>query len=101
MMWRPPAVDDPLVVLVGDGLRLGEGRRVGGLVDLGRVQALAVEEIGGETRRVPAEQDVRAAAGHVRGDRDGAGPARLGHDARLLLVELGVQDLVLDARAAS
>ena len=47
--------------------------------------------------RVAAEQDVRPAAGHVRGDRHGAGAAGLGDDRRLLLVELGVQDLVLDA----
>ena len=56
-----------------------------------------MEDVRGETGRVAAEQDVGAAAGHVRGDRHGAGTARLGHDARLLLVELGVEDLVLDA----
>src|SRR5262245_48325533 len=92
-------LDDPLVVLVGDLLRLGEGRRVGVLVDLGRVETLPMEDLGGETRRVAAEQDVRAAAGHVRGDRHGAAAARLGDDPRLLLVELRVQDLVLDAAA--
>ena len=46
--------------------------------------------------RVAAELDVGAAAGHVRGDRDGPRPPGLGDDARLLLVELGVERLVLD-----
>ena len=73
-------LDDAPVVLLGDRLRLREGRLVGVLVHLGRVEALAVEQVGGETRRVAAEQDVRPAAGHVGGDRDGAGPARLGDD---------------------
>ena len=91
--------DDPLVVLVGDGLGLGEGRVVCLLVHLGRVEAALVERLGGEAGRVAAEQDVGAAAGHVRRDRDRAGPAGLGDDARLLLVELGVEDLVLDAAA--
>ena len=54
----------------------------------------------GETRRVAAQKDVGAAAGHVRGDCDRAGPARLGHDRGFLLVELGVEDLVLDAAAS-
>ena len=92
--------DDPLVVLVGDRLRLGQGRVVGRLVDLGRVQAALVEDLRGEAGRVAAEQDVGAAAGHVRGDRDRAGPPGLGDDPRFLLVELGVERLVLDARGA-
>ena len=57
---------------------------------------LLMEDLRGQARRVAAEQDVRAAAGHVRRDRHRAGPAGLGDDLRLLLVELGVQDLVLD-----
>ena len=89
--------DDLLVVLVGDGLRLGERRVVGLLVDLGRVQAPLVEDVRGQAGRVAAEHDVRAAAGHVRRDRDRARPAGLGDDPGLLLVELGVQRLVLDA----
>ena len=97
MMCRPPALDDAVVVLLGDGLRLGERRVVGRLVHLGRVQAALVEHLRGQARRVAAEQDVRAAAGHVGGDRDGAGPPGLGDDARFLLVELGVEGLVLDA----
>ena len=93
---QPAGLHDALVVLVGDLPRLGERLVVGRLVDLCRVEAPAVEQLGGETRRVAAEQDVGAPAGHVRGDRDRAGPAGLGDDARLLLVELGVQDFVLD-----
>ena len=53
--------------------------------------------LGGEAGRVATEQDVGAAAGHVGGDRHRAGPAGLGDDPRFLLVELGVEDLVLDA----
>ena len=55
-----------------------------------------MEDLRGQPGRVAAELDVRAAAGHVRRDRHGAGPAGLRDDLRLLLVELGVQDLVLD-----
>ena len=55
-----------------------------------------MEDLGRDARRVAAELDVRAAAGHVGRDRDRARPARLGDDARLLLVELGVERLVLD-----
>ena len=46
---------------------------------------------------VAAENDVGAAAGHVRGNRHRAQPARLGHDLGLALMVLGVQDLVRDA----
>ena len=48
---------------------------------------------------VAAEDDVDAAAGHVRRDRDGALAARLRDDLRLALVLLRVQDVVLDAAA--
>ena len=58
-----------------------------------------MEDLRREAGRVAAEQDVRAAAGHVRGDRDRAGAPGLGDDRRFLLVELGVEDLVLDAAA--
>ncbi len=44
--------------------------------------------------RAAAKHDVGAAAGHVGGDGDGAGPAGLGHDVRLALVLLGIQHLV-------
>ena len=56
-----------------------------------------MQELRGEARRVAAEEDVRPAAGHVRGDRHRARAARLGHDPGLLLVELGVEHLVVDA----
>ena len=46
---------------------------------------------------VAAEEDVRAAAGHVGGDGDRALAARLGDDVRLALVLLGVQHVVRDA----
>ena len=44
---------------------------------------------------VAAEDDVGAAAGHVRGDGHGALAAGLGDDLRLALVMLGVEHLVL------
>ncbi len=49
---------------------------------------------------VAAQDDVGAAAGHVRGDRHRALAAGLGDDLRLALVVLGVQHLVLDAALA-
>ena len=48
---------------------------------------------------VAAEDDVDAAAGHVRRDRDGALATRLGDDLRLALVLLRVEDVVRDAAA--
>ena len=44
--------------------------------------------------RAAAQHDVGAAAGHVGGDGDGAGPSGLGHDVRLAFVLLGIQHLV-------
>ena len=88
---------DPFVVFVGGRLRLGEGRVVGRLVDFGRVEAALVEDLAGKTGRIAAEEDVGAAAGHVRRDRDCPRPPGLGDDPRFLLVELRVEDLVLDA----
>ena len=100
MMCRPPAATTRSWSSAAGRLGLGEGRGV----DLGRrlerVDALSVERLGGHAGGVAAEQDVGAAAGHVGGDRDRTAPARLRHDGRLLLVELGVQDLVRDAVAA-
>ena len=46
---------------------------------------------------IAAEDDVGAAAGHVRGDGHGALAAGLGDDLGLALVVLGVEHLVLDA----
>ena len=43
---------------------------------------------------IAAEHDVGAAAGHVGGDGDHAGPAGLGHDLGLLGMLLGVEHLV-------
>ncbi len=45
---------------------------------------------------VAAQHDVGAAAGHVGGDGDRTGAARLRHDQRLALVLLGVEHLVRD-----
>ena len=45
----------------------------------------------GQELRVAAEKDVRAAAGHVRGDGDSGLVARLGHDFRLALVMFGIE----------
>ena len=47
--------------------------------------------------RVTPKQNVGAATGHIRGDRDHALAAGLSHDFGFLLVLLGVQDPVLDA----
>ena len=89
-----------LVLGVAARLGLAEDLVVRGLVDLGRVEAPLVEQVGGEARRVAAEEDVGAAAGHVRGDRHRPAAPGLGDDPGLLLVELGVQDLVLHAAPA-
>ena len=86
------------------GLVLGDGRLPDLLGDLqaGRVERPAVLvlqalEVGpGHELGVAAEDDVGPAAGHVGGDRDHPLPAGLGDDLGLLLVELGVEDLVLD-----
>ena len=50
--------------------------------------------------RVAAKQNIRTAAGHVRGDRHGAQTACLRHDLRLLGMMLGIQHLMLNAPAA-
>src|SRR5947209_6799 len=80
-------IDLPLRLdLVLDALPLG---RVG---DFARL--LSSEEL-----RIAAEENVRAAAGHVRGDRDGALVAGLRNDLRFALVILRVQDDVRHALA--
>ena len=50
--------------------------------------------------RIAAEDDVGAPAGHVGGDGHRPGASGLGDDLRLLLVVLGVEHLVRDARLA-
>ena len=88
--------DDALMLFVANRLGFGERGVVCLLVHLGRVEALAVEDLRGQSGGVAAELDVGATAGHVRGDGDGTDPPGLGHDRRFLLVELGVENLVLD-----
>ena len=90
---------DALVVLGAGGLRLCERRGVDLRRCLERVDALAVEGLGGHAGGVAAEQDVRAAAGHVGGDGDRPAAPGLGDDGGFLLVELGVEDVVRDAVA--
>ena len=46
---------------------------------------------------IAAENDVGAAARHVRGDGDGIEPTRLSDDLSLAFVMLGVEDLMIDA----
>ena len=48
---------------------------------------------------ISSQNDVGASARHVRRDRHGPSPSGLGHDLRLALVVLGIQDLVRDAIA--
>ena len=80
MMCSPPASTTASWSTLGARLRLVERRVVRRRVDLGRVEALLVQDLGREARRVAAELDVRAAAGHVGGDRDGARRPGLGDD---------------------
>ena len=61
------------------------------------IEAALAQHVVGEHVGVAAEQDVGAAAGHVRGDGDGADTAGLGDDVGLALMVLGVERLVLDA----
>ena len=72
--------------LVVPGERLGEALRVLVGVDFGLGQLFGVA----------AEDDVRATARHVRGDRHRAAAPGLGHDRRLALVVLRVQHDMLD-----
>ena len=89
--------DDPLVVLVADRLGLGQRRRVGLLVDLGRVQAALVEELGGQAAGLPpSRMSVPRPAMFVAIVTAPLRPA-WATIAGFLLVELGVEDLVLDA----
>ena len=78
---------DELVVV--DELRFALGQLLGDLV---AERLLARHELG-----VAAEQDVGAAARHVRGDRDRGLAARLRDDLGFLRVVLRIEDDVLDA----
>ncbi len=57
-------------------------------------QLVFKEVFAGHRFRIAAQQNVRAAAGHVRRHSHGAFASRLRHDARFALVLLGVQHLV-------
>ena len=89
---EPPDLQD---VFVGELLGLlVEGR-------IHREQLFRIEAAGlgpgyaPEIGNALPQLDVRPSAGHVGGDGDGPGNARLRHDLRLALVVLGVQDVVL------
>ncbi len=67
---------------------------------LGHVEArgvLVLQQGPGHGLGIAAEDDVGAAAGHVRGDGHGLHAAGLGHDLGLALVVLGVEHLVRHA----
>ncbi len=99
------ALDERGVVLLAQDLGEALGRDLGEVVRLQdllddlvlELEVAAADLLAGELLRVAAQEDIRAAAGHVRRDRDGALAARLRDDLRLALVELGVQHVVLDA----
>ncbi len=97
---EPAGRHDDVVLGVAARLRLAEDLVVRRLVHLGRVEAALVEHLRGQAGRVAAEHDVGPAAGHVRGDRHRPAAPGLGDDPGLLLVELGVEDLVLDPAPA-
>ena len=73
------------------------------VVGIARLQAELRQLVADEVLRAAAELDVDAAAGHVRRDRDGAGPPGLGDRLALALGVLGlrVEDRVRDLRARS
>ena len=79
-----------LLNLVDEGVHL-----FGRHVKLGRVFGLQLRP--GHRFRIAAEDDVGAAAGHVRGDGHGALAAGLGDDLGLALVVLGIEYLMRDA----
>ena len=86
-----------LAILRAQAIGLGQG---GGVLLGRRLQdgePLLVQQLGRQHLRVAAQDDVGPAARHVGGDHDVAAAPGLGDDLRLLLVELGVEDAVLDA----
>ena len=70
----------------------------GGLDDL-LVKALLTHRAAGEEIRVAAQQNIRAASGHIGGDGHGSEMTGLRHDLGFLGVVLGVQHLMGDAPA--
>ncbi len=98
-------VDAPRFVALGaDDVQAAGGQHllvafapvVVNLLQLGLVRILDGVDL---RLRAAAEHDVRAAARHVGGNGDRAGPAGLGDDVRLALMLLGVEHLVRDLRA--
>ena len=94
---KPPGGHDLLVLGVGDspGLRQRRLTRLGR--SGGRIEALLPEQLLGKEVGIAAEENVGASSRHVRRDRHRGLTSGLGHDLRLALVILGVEDLVLDA----
>src|SRR5690606_30830872 len=95
-----PLGADDVEAAGGEHALLGLVARLAVLLERGAVRLLVGvdPDLGARQRLgVAAEEDVGAAAGHVRGDGDRAGRAGLRDDLRLALVELRVQDVVRDA----
>ena len=92
------------VVFQGDIEDAGAGVSLAGAaspqleIDAAGVMAFGADDV--EAAQFPdagSQLDVGASSGHVGGDGDGAPLARPGHNLRLALVLLGVQDVVDDA----
>ena len=75
-------------------------RVAGGLLDHALVQPLLPERLARKKIRIAAEQDVRAAAGHIGGDGDLVELTGLRDDLRFLGVVFGVEHLMPNAAAA-
>ena len=103
---QPAQCDDPFVLLVGVLFEMRKVILIGfagaqhlpghvlavpdGLHDQLLGQAVLPHPAAGQEIRVAAEDDVRAAAGHVGGDRHRADRTRLRDDLGFLFVVLGV-----------
>ena len=100
LSWRsvpricsPPSRDDLLLVLFAVGLDLFEDLQLACIRQvLFPIEDLFEQEVG-----IAAEENVGAAARHVRGDGDGALAAGLGDDFGFFLMLLGVEHVVFDA----
>lgn len=86
-----------VVLARGEDFLVGRLVVAGGLENQRFVVALGGHPPFGEVVGVAAELDVGAAAGHIRRDGDRAQLAGLRNDFGLLVVEFGVEDVVLDA----